>query len=46
MINTKKPMFPITYGDVQADNDLRISDKVVEILENKQFQRHILRMAL
>ena len=45
MINPKNPMFPITYGDIQADNDLKISDKVVKILENKKFQRHILSVA-
>ena len=45
MINSKKPMFPITYGDIQVDSDLRISDKVVEVLENKRFQRHMTSVA-
>lgn len=45
MINPQKPMFPITYGDIQTDNDLKISDKVVKILENKKFQRHIISVA-
>ena len=45
MINPKNPMFPITYGDIQVDSDLRISDKVVEVLENKKFQRHMTSVA-
>lgn len=45
MINPKKPMFPITYGDIEIDNELRISDKVVKVLENKRFQRYMISVA-
>lgn len=45
MINPKKPMFLITYGDIQIDNELKISDKVVEVLENKGFQRYMISVA-
>lgn len=37
---TEKANYPFTYGD-KTDNDVMLSDYVVELVKNKRFQSHV-----
>lgn len=37
----KTPQYPLTYGDLAADEEVRLSDYVVRVLKNEKLQSHM-----